>query len=170
MSRKVSQLLLYLEMPGKRKRAEASSKGWKSRKKKAEFKEKQLQRKAEKQLSKKAEAGLPKKAKAGKVFVTRSVGKKLATQSSSSGSNTDTQNDCVVCLGKYEEDLSTDGVLLREWVQCTSDMCKKWMHESCVPKDDDDYIVCICNNVFKQLIRIMMYLVLYSCITTWVNV
>lgn len=132
-----------------RKVEERAKKAVERQKKLAEFKEKQLQRKAEKQLSKKAEAGLPKKAKAGKVFVTRSVGKKLATQSSSSGSNTDTQNDCVVCLGKYEEDLSTDGVLLREWVQCTSDMCKKWMHESCVPKDDDDYIVCICNNVFK---------------------
>ena len=34
-------------------------------------------------------------------------------------------NECAVCFGLYQDDLSTTGKLMREWVECTNQRCKK---------------------------------------------
>jgi len=35
-------------------------------------------------------------------------------------------NECAVCFGLYQDDLSTTGKLIRAWVECTNQRCKKW--------------------------------------------
>ena len=60
-----------------------------------------------------------------------------------------TNNECTVCFGEYQDDLSPDGLPLKNWIQCTSEECKKWMHEDCICKNSDDTLVCVCGNVFK---------------------
>ena len=44
-------------------------------------------------------------------------------------------NECAVCLGEYEDDVTKDGDLLYSWVECTNPECKKWMHEQCLHKN-----------------------------------
>ena len=34
-------------------------------------------------------------------------------------------NECPVCFGLYQDDLSSTGKLMTEWVECSY---KKWMH------------------------------------------
>ena len=34
-----------------------------------------------------------------------------------------------MCLGAYEDDLDANDQPLCEWVQCTSEICGKWMHQ-----------------------------------------
>ena len=41
-------------------------------------------------------------------------------------------NECAVCFGLYQDDLSSTGKLTTEWVECTSAGCKKWMHAHCL--------------------------------------
>ena len=36
-----------------------------------------------------------------------------------------TSDECTVCFGGYDDDLDSDGALLREWVQCTNKECQK---------------------------------------------
>ena len=36
-------------------------------------------------------------------------------------------NECAICLGAYEDDVSEDGELLFSWVECTNPECNKWM-------------------------------------------
>ena len=59
------------------------------------------------------------------------------------------QNECAVCLGVYDDDL-TDGVLQKEWIRCTNtDTCGLWMHCECLNKDPSDNYVCLmCNTTF----------------------
>ena len=59
------------------------------------------------------------------------------------------QNECAVCLGVYDDDL-TDGVLQKEWIRCTNtDTCGLWMHCECLNKDSNDNYVCLtCNTTF----------------------
>lgn len=79
-----------------------------------------------------------------KTFVTRSKTKNgYRPQNEES-----TSNECTVCFGEYKDDLSPGGVPLKNWVQCTSEECKKWMHEDCACKNSDDNLVCACGNVF----------------------
>ena len=47
-----------------------------------------------------------------------------------------TSNECTACFGSYDDDLNSDGTLLREWVQCTNNDCQKWMHEDCAARED----------------------------------
>ena len=58
-------------------------------------------------------------------------------------------NECAACLGAYEEDF-IDGVLGKEWIQCTnSDTCGKWMHCSCLSTDENGRYICpICQITF----------------------
>ena len=41
-------------------------------------------------------------------------------------SNEISNNECALCFGLYEDDLSMTGKLEREWVQCTNTTCGKW--------------------------------------------
>ena len=41
-------------------------------------------------------------------------------------------NECAVCFGLYQDDLSSTGKLMTEWVECTNAGCKKWMHAQCL--------------------------------------
>ena len=43
-------------------------------------------------------------------------------------SNEISNNECALCFGLYEDDLSMTRKLEREWVQCTNITCGKWMH------------------------------------------
>ena len=58
-------------------------------------------------------------------------------------------NECAVCLGAYEDDLDANGQPLREWVQCTSEMCSKWMHQDCLDVEEELYVCGVCENVFQ---------------------
>jgi len=49
-------------------------------------------------------------------------------------------NECAICFGLYQNDLSTTGKLMREWVECTNERCKKWMHRQCLQEDNDLYV------------------------------
>ena len=46
-------------------------------------------------------------------------------------------NECAVCFGLYQDDLSSTGKLLTEWVECTNAGCKKWMHAQCLQLSDE---------------------------------
>ena len=59
-------------------------------------------------------------------------------------------NECAVCFGTYEDDIDESEEPLRNWVQCTSPECLKWMHEECLEKDEDECMICLlCCNLFK---------------------
>lgn len=59
------------------------------------------------------------------------------------------QNECAVCLGRYEDDI-TDGILQKEWVRCTNiENCGLWMHSDCLSTEGNSYVCYICNIVFK---------------------
>ena len=60
-----------------------------------------------------------------------------------------TSNECTVCFGSYDDDLSSDGTLLREWVQCTNNECQKWMHEDCVARGNSCLVCAVCRTEFK---------------------
>ena len=77
-----------------------------------------------------------------KVFVTRSKSGYALQHSESS------TNECMMCFGSYSDDLSAEGTPMKEWVQCTSEACSKWMHEECATKNEDGNIVCVCGAVF----------------------
>ncbi len=88
-----------------------------------------------------------KKAKQGvsKVFITRSKSASGYVPQHNESSN----NECTLCFGNYNDDLSDDGTLTREWLhQCTDDSCGKWMHEDCPSKNEDGYNICPCGAVF----------------------
>ena len=69
-----------------------------------------------------------------------------ATGASHKLSNSD--NICCLCSGKYDDDISSDGILVKEWIQCTEDKCKLWMHEECAAESNDEF-VCACGNTFQ---------------------
>ena len=58
-------------------------------------------------------------------------------------------NECAICFGLYQDDLSTTGKLMREWVECTNERCKKWMHSQCLQEDNDLYVCGVCNCRFS---------------------
>ena len=41
-------------------------------------------------------------------------------------------DECSVCLGAYQDYFDENGELVREWLQCTSESCAKWMHQDCL--------------------------------------
>ena len=51
-------------------------------------------------------------------------------------------DECAVCFGLYEDDLSPTGKLEKDWLQCTNDECMKWMHAECLEQDEDDLFMC----------------------------
>ena len=58
-------------------------------------------------------------------------------------------NECAVCFGLYQDDLSSAGKLMREWVECTNERCKKWMHSQCLQVNNDLYLRGICKYKFS---------------------
>ena len=66
-----------------------------------------------------------------KVFVTRSKSR-CTPQPAKSDSDV-----CMVCFGNYADDFDESGTQARDWIQCTS--CKKWMHEDCASKDEEEF-------------------------------
>ena len=57
-------------------------------------------------------------------------------------------NECALCFGLYEDDLSPTGRLEREWVQCTRMTCMKWMHSDCLNKQNGMYECGLCKMYF----------------------
>ncbi len=56
------------------------------------------------------------------------------------------QNECSVCMGKYEDDL-IDGELQNEWICCTG--CGHWMHIDCFVSENSTFVCVFCNIVMK---------------------
>ena len=66
-------------------------------------------------------------------------------------------NECAVCFGLYsiyQDDLSSTGKLLTEWVECTNAGCKKWMHAQCLQLSDELYI--FVDSVVHSLVNILI--------------
>ena len=93
-------------------------------------------------------------AKAKKVPVVSNI----PSDSDSQGSGEDedgvqsceiSNNECAVCFGLYQDDLSSTGKLLNEWVECTNAGCKKWMHVQCLQLSDGLYICGLCGAQFS---------------------
>ena len=58
-------------------------------------------------------------------------------------------DECAICFGLYEDDLSPTGKFEKDWLQCTNDECMKWMHAECLEQDKDDLFMCKhCGTVF----------------------
>ena len=64
-------------------------------------------------------------------------------------SNEISNNECALCFGLYEDDLSMTGILEREWVQCTNTTCGKWMHAECLNTEDGMFVCGLCNMFFS---------------------
>ena len=74
----------------------------------------------------------------------------LDSESTESGvqSNEISSNECALCFGLYEEDLSMTGKLEREWVQCINATCGKWMHAECLNIEDGMFVCGLCSMLF----------------------
>ena len=57
--------------------------------------------------------------------------------------------ECAICFGLYQDDLFTTGKLMREWVECTNERCKKWMHSQCLQEGNDLDVCGVCNCRFS---------------------
>ena len=58
-------------------------------------------------------------------------------------------NECVICFGLYQDDLSSTGKLLTEWVECLNIACKKWMHIQCLHLSEGLYVCGLCSAQFS---------------------
>ena len=113
---------------------------------KAQRKEELEQRRREKQAHNKGKQPAKGKGTFTKIFITRSkaqAGDGYAPQNDES-----TSNECTICFGDFTDELGSDGFPTKNWVQCTSEDCLKWMHEDCILKNDEDNLVCVCGNEF----------------------
>ena len=81
--------------------------------------------------------------------VNPTVTRSKAAHSVSQDDEDQSDSICALCSGSYEDDIGSDGCLLKEWVKCTAPECKLWMHEECAEREDQDQMVCVCGNVFK---------------------
>ena len=81
-----------------------------------------------------------------KIFTTRS---KTRRDSHGQQNNDGTRNICIVCFGEYEDNLSPEQLPLKNWVQCTSPDCNKWMHEDCTHQNTNGNLVCLCGKEFE---------------------
>ena len=83
-----------------------------------------------------------------KVFTTRSQTASASQATGASHKLSNSDNICCLCSGKYDDDISSDGILVKEWIQCTEDKCKLWMHEECAAESNDEF-VCACGDTFQ---------------------
>ena len=133
-----------------KKKAEEKQKKIEERKRKVEEKAKEQELKRSKRKKKKdIEISFKEKQTTSgynKIFITRS---KTRRDSHGQQNNDGTRNICIVCFGEYEDDLSPERLPLKNWVQCTSPDCNKWMHEDCTHQNTNGNLVCLCGNEFE---------------------
>ena len=149
--------LLIEKEKKKREEEEAKEKRKEERERKRKEKEAEKQRKAE--MKKKKDENATKKPSKSK----RSNAKK-APVSPDPPSDSESQrsadeegiqsheissNECAVCFGLYQDDLSSTGKLLTEWVQCTNKSCMKWMHIQCIHLSEELYSCGVCGTQFS---------------------
>ena len=58
-------------------------------------------------------------------------------------------NECAICFGLYQDDLSSTGKLLTEWAECSNIAYKKWMHIQCLQLSDGLYVCGLCSAQFS---------------------
>ena len=100
-------------------------------------KSEERQRKAQEREEKKK---LKQQKKPGPVKTMKSSSKVGESSGMSSGglqSEEISSNECAVCLDAYQDDFDENGELVREWLQCTSQSCAKWMHQDCLREEND---------------------------------
>ena len=133
-----------------KKKAEEKQKKIEERKRKVEEKAKEQElKRSERKKKKDIEISFKEKQTTSgynKIFTTRS---KTRRDSHGQQNNDGTKNICIVCFGEYENDLSPERLPLKNWVQCTSPDCNKWMHEDCTHQNTNGNLVCLCGNEFE---------------------
>ena len=133
------------------RKAEEKLKREAERKRKAEEKELEKKRRAEqREAAKKRKAELQQKQAAEREKCTRTGKQQVSAADDGLQSAEISSNECAACLGAYEEDI-IDGVLEKEWIQCTNlEACRKWMHCTCLSTDENGLYVChICKVTFS---------------------
>ena len=130
------------------------------RKRRAEERELEKKRKAEqREAEKKRKAELRQKLGAEREKRTRSVKQQASVNENGIQSAKISSNECAACLGAYEDDI-IDGVLRKEWIQCTNSYAGgKWMHCSCLSTDESGewavYVSYLSNHIFLTLMTHM---------------
>lgn len=128
-----------------RKKAQAEKEA--ERKRKAEEREMKRKQKADSKLQKRS---LKSNNKENMPESDQAVGGGESSTPPDDGimSTSSDQNECSICLGRYEDDLS-NGVLQKEWVRCTNtNSCGLWMHRDCLSMEGNSYVCYICNVTF----------------------
>ena len=150
-------LSLLIEKEKKKKEEEeAKAKRKEERERKRKEKEAEKQRKAEMKKSKEKAAKKPSKSKqSNKKTAVPSDPPPSDSESQGSGDEDGIQsheisnNECAICFGLCQDDLSSTGKLLTEWVECTNTTCKKWMHIQCLQLKDGLYVCGLCGAHFS---------------------
>ena len=136
----------------KREEEEAKERRKVEREEKRRLREAEKQKKIEERQRRALEREEKKKQKQQKkpIKPKKSSNKVGKSSTSSSGLQREeiSSDECAVCLGAYQDDFDENGELLREWLQCTSESCAKWMHQDCLRGDNDVYTCGICGNFF----------------------
>ena len=149
----------------KREEEEQKAKRKEEREKKRKEKEEEKKRKAELKKKKEEERAKLKTKKTGKSVKKATVAAAAMLQPSSDSeieaaadndcdeygiqNNEISNNEYAVCFGLYQDDLSSAGKLMTEWVECTNNSCKKWMHSQCLKVDNELYMCEICGCSFS---------------------
>lgn len=123
------------------KKQKAAEREWRmqERKKAAEEKEAEKKRKAKLRAKKNAD-------KENRSCRNR---KTLPCDSSGLQHREVSDNECVVCLGVYDDDI-VEGELQREWIRCKNvDTCGKWMHCERSDKQYGSYLCKVCGTCFN---------------------
>ena len=125
------------------RKAEEKLKREAERKRRAEEREIEKKQKTEqREAEKKRKAELRQKQGAEREKCIRSVKQQASVTESGIQSAKISSNECAACLGAYEDDV-IDGVLGKEWIQCTNSYaCGKWMHYSCLSTDENGLYIC----------------------------
>ena len=146
--------MLMMKEKQKRELEEAKEKRKKEREEKKKAKEEENKRKAEEKVRKAEEK---RKEQEKKQKLKRTKKNTLRQQDDSLSDSTEDgvqgneilSDECAICFGLYEDDLSTTGKLEKDWVQCTNHTCQKWMHAECLEQDEDDLFLCThCSTFF----------------------
>lgn len=136
----------------KREDEEAKERRKAEREEKRHLREAEKQKKIEERQRKAQEREEKKKLKQQKKSVKprKSTSKVGESSTSTSGLQREeiSSDECAVCLGAYHEDFDENGELVREWLQCTSESCAKWMHQDCLREDNEVYICGVCGSFF----------------------
>ena len=126
---------------------------------KAKRKEEREKKRKEKEAEKQSKSGNQRNKKvAKKPSMSKRSTKKTPVASPSDSDSQDedgiqskeiSSNECAICFGLYQDDLSSTGKLLTEWVECPNIACKKWMHIQCLQLSDGLYVCGLCSAQFS---------------------